>query len=50
MNVQKANEPAMMPFATGVGKRMYARRVKGKESVKKSMGGITRRYLYGRVS
>ena len=35
----------MIPLAAGVGKRMYARRVKGIESAANNTGGMTRRSL-----
>ena len=44
-HLQNAYEPAMIPLAAGVGKRMYARRVKGIESAANNTGGMTRRSL-----
>ena len=45
MCLQNVYEPAMMPFAIGTGKRMYARRVNGMERAAKRRGGMTRRRL-----
>ena len=44
-NSQKVYDPAMMPFATGVGKSIYARRVKGIERAANNVGGMTSRNL-----
>ncbi len=38
-------DPDIIPFAIALGKRVYARRVKGIDSAAKSVGGMTRRNL-----
>ena len=43
--LQNAKAPEITPFAIGTGKRMYARRVNGKESTVKRTGGMTKRRL-----
>lgn len=39
--LQNANEPEMIPLATGVGNRIYARRVNGAWRIPNSRGGMT---------
>jgi hypothetical protein len=49
-DLQNANAPEMIPFATAAGKSLCASAVKGACSAPKSVGGITRRRLRVRVS
>ena len=43
--LQNVNTPEIMSFAIGMGKRMYARCVNGKERTMKRIGGITKQRL-----
>ena len=48
--LQNMNTPEIMPFAIGIGKRMYARCVNGKERTMKRTGGITKQRLQSKNS
>jgi hypothetical protein len=45
--LQNVNEPAIIPLATAVGNRIYARRVKGNWRIPNMTGGMTSLSLRG---
>ena len=45
--IQNVNEPAIMPLATAVGNKIYARRVKGIWRIPNMTGGMTSLSLKG---